>query len=148
MDARDGYGWDSHIHSDDVKNHLLPTFDQTCATLLTDLDERGMLDETLVVAIGEMGRTPIASPRWGRAVPEQFLFLAARCAVRARGGSTYGASDKDAAHPIDHPVSPERLAATIYYRLGIDPELRLPDQQGRPSTVIVDGARPVLDLFT
>jgi Protein of unknown function (DUF1501) len=145
-DACDGYGWDSHIHSDDVKNHLLPTFDQTCSALLTDLDERGMLDETLVVAIGEMGRTPIASPRWGRG-HWSTLFPAILAGAGVRGGSIYGASDKDAAHPIDHPVSPERLAATIYHALGIDPELRLPDQQGRPSTVIVDGARPVLDLF-
>ncbi len=65
-DACDGYGWDSHVHSDDVKEHLLPTFDQALSALLIDLNERGLLAETLVVAVGEMGRTPIASARWGR----------------------------------------------------------------------------------
>ena len=64
-DACDGYGWDSHVHSDDVKNHLMPTFDQALAALLTDLDERGLLAETLVVALGEMGRTPLADAAVG-----------------------------------------------------------------------------------
>src|SRR5207249_3689571 len=62
-DACDGYSWDSHLHSFDVQNHLLPTFDQALAALLTDLDERGLLGETLVVALGEMGRTPLANPQ-------------------------------------------------------------------------------------
>jgi hypothetical protein len=58
----------------------------------------------------------------------------------------YGGSDKDAALPVDHPVSPERLAATIYHALGTDPGLRLDDPQGRPVS-IVERAEPVLDLF-
>ena len=57
-DAVDGYSWDSHLNSGDVKDHLLPTFDQAYSALLTDLHERGLLGETLVVALGEMGRTP------------------------------------------------------------------------------------------
>ena len=65
-DCVDGYSWDSHRNSDDVKKNLLPTFDQGCATLISDLDERGLLDETMVVAIGEMGRTPKANKNWGR----------------------------------------------------------------------------------
>src|SRR5487761_1635105 len=65
-DAPDGYSWDSHVHSDDVKRHLLPGFDQAFSSLVIDLDERGLLDDTLVVAIGEMGRTPNPTPRWGR----------------------------------------------------------------------------------
>ncbi len=145
-DACDGYGWDSHLHSDDVKNHLLPTFDQTCAALLSDLDERGLLAETLVVALGEMGRTPTASPRWGRQ-HWSTLFPALLAGAGVRGGSTFGALDKDAAYPIDHPVTPERLAATIYHALGVDPELRVLDPQNRPTTVVVDGARPILELF-
>ena len=64
-DACDGYGWDSHVHSDDVKNHLMPTFDQALSALLTDLDQRGLLAETLVVALGEMGRTPLATAAVG-----------------------------------------------------------------------------------
>nr|MCU0942501.1 glutamine-hydrolyzing GMP synthase [Hydrogenophaga sp.] len=65
-DCPDGYGWDSHIHSEDVKNHLLPSFDRGLSSLLVDLDERGMLDDTLVVALGEMGRTPQPTGNWGR----------------------------------------------------------------------------------
>ena len=145
-DACDGYGWDSHMHSNDVKNHLMPTFDQTCAALLTDLDDRGLLDETLVVVLGEMGRTPVATPSWGRG-HWSTLFPAILAGAGIRRGGLYGTSDKDAAYPIDHPVSPERLAATVYHALGIDPDLRLPDLQGRPSPIIVDGAQPVLELF-
>src|SRR5690606_28475743 len=57
-DCVDGYSWDSHRNSDDVKQHLLPTLDQALSALLCDLDDRGLLDETLVVCLGEMGRTP------------------------------------------------------------------------------------------
>jgi hypothetical protein len=144
-DACDGYGWDSHVHSDDVKDRLLPTFDQALSALLIDLDERGLMAETLVVAVGEMGRTPLANPRWGRG-HWSTLFPAVLAGAGIRGGTTYGGSDKDAAQPIDHPVSPERLASTIYHALGIDPETRFTDPQGRP-VAIVDRAEPVLDLF-
>src|SRR5262249_8574230 len=144
-DACDGYGWDSHVHSDDVKQHLLPTFDQGLAALLSDLNARGLLEETLVVALGEMGRTPQATPRWGRG-HWSTLFPAVLAGAGIRGGTVFGTSDKDAAHVVDHPVSPESLAATIYHALGIDPELRVADPLGRP-VPIVDGGRPILDLF-
>jgi hypothetical protein len=144
-DCCDGYSWDSHIHSNDVRNHLLPTFDQALAALLVDLDERGLLEETLVVALGEMGRTPRGTPTWGRG-HWSTLFPAVLAGAGIRRGAVYGASDRDAAFPIDRPVSPEDLAATIYHALGIDPHLQLPDAQGRPTTILEDG-RPVLDLF-
>lgn len=144
-DCCDGYGWDSHVHSDDVRNHLLPTFDQALAALLTDLGDRGLLDETLVVALGEMGRTPQPTPRWGRG-HWSTLFPVLLAGAGVRGGSLHGASDKDGAYPIDHPTSPESLAATLYHALGIDPRLRLLDKEGREVSV-VDGGRPVLDLF-
>jgi Protein of unknown function (DUF1501) len=137
-DACDGYGWDSHVHSDDVKNHLMPTFDQGLSALLIDLEQDGLLAETLVVAVGEMGRTPLATPRWGRG-HWSTLFPAVLAGAGIRGGTTFGTSDKDAAHPVDHPVSPESLAATIYEALGISPDLRLPDQQGRPVPIVQDG---------
>jgi hypothetical protein len=144
-DACDGYGWDSHVHSDDVKNHLMPTFDQGFAALLTDLHQRGLLAETLVVALGEMGRTPLANARWGRG-HWSTLFPAVLAGAGIRGGTVYGASDKDAAHVVEHPVTPENLAATIYHALGIPSDLRLNDHQGRPIP-IVEGGKPVLDLF-
>jgi Protein of unknown function (DUF1501) len=144
-DACDGYGWDSHVHSDDVKDRLLPTFDQALSALLIDLNERGLLAETLVVAVGEMGRTPLGNSRWGRG-HWSTLFPAVLAGAGIRDGIVFGGSDKDAAQPIDRPVSPERLAATIYHALGIDPQMRLTDPQGRP-VPIVEQAEPVFDLF-
>lgn len=123
----------------------MPTFDQGLAALLTDLDQRGLLQETLVVALGEMGRTPLGTPRWGRG-HWSTLFPALLAGGGVRGGTTYGSSDKDAAHVADHPVSPESLAATIYHALGISSELRVPDQQGRP-VPLVEGAQSILPLL-
>lgn len=144
-EAVDGYSWDSHVHSDDVKKHLLPGLDNALASLLTDLDERGLLDETLVVCLGEMGRTPSASDRWGRG-HWSTLFPAVIAGAGVRGGVCYGSTDKDAAYAIDKPVKPEDLAATIYHALGIDHHLQVPDALGRPVSV-VDGGRPLTELF-
>lgn len=145
-DCVDGYSWDSHRNSDDVKKHLLPTFDQAYAALLRDLDERGLLSETLVVTTGEMGRTPRANAQWGRD-HWSTLFPAVLAGAGIAGGSIYGKSDKDAAYPIENPVSPEDLAATIYYALGIDHEIRVADAQNRP-TQIVDGGSPVTRIWS
>jgi hypothetical protein len=144
-DCVDGYSWDSHRNSDDIKKHLLPTADQAVSTLIADLDERGLLDETLVVCLGEMGRTPRANANWGRD-HWSTLFPALLAGGGVRGGALYGASDKEAAYPVDHPVKPEDLAATIYSALGIDPDLRLPDAQGRPTPLIEEGT-PVEAVF-
>lgn len=144
-DCVDGYSWDSHRNSDDIKQHLLPTADQAVSTLISDLDERGLLDETLVVCLGEMGRTPRANATWGRD-HWSTLFPALLAGGGVRGGALYGASDKEAAYPVDHPVKPEDLAATIYSALGIDPDLRLPDAQGRPTPLIEEGT-PVEAIF-
>lgn len=137
-DCCDGYSWDSHLNSDDVNKHLLPTTDQAVATLLDDLKDRGLLEETLVVLVGEMGRTPKGNANWGRD-HWSTLFSCMLAGAGIRGGALYGTSDKDAAYALDPPVSPEDLAATIYTALGIDPELRLPDAQGRPAPIVEDG---------
>ena len=144
-DCTDGYGWDSHRNSDDVLSHLLPTFDQSCSALLADLDERGLLDETLVVALGEMGRTPHAKANWGRD-HWSTCFPALLAGAGIRGGIVYGKSDREAAYPIEKPVSPEDLAKTLYWALGVNPDLMLQDRQNRP-VPLVDGGRPLLDLF-
>jgi hypothetical protein len=145
-DCVDGYSWDSHRNSDDVKKHLLPTFDQAYSALIRDLDERGLLDETLVVATGEMGRTPKANSQWGRD-HWSTLFPAVLAGGGIPGGRVYGKSDKDAAYAIENPVTPEDLAATIYHALGIDHEMRVIDAQNRP-TPIVDGGSPVTELWS
>lgn len=144
-DCVDGYSWDSHRNSDDVKNHLLPTFDQGCSALITDLDERGLLDETLVVAIGEMGRTPKANAGWGRG-HWSTCFPALLAGGGIRGGIVYGKSDGHAAYPDENPVTPEDLAKTIYWALGVNPDLFLPNREGRPIP-IVEGGKPQTQLF-
>ncbi|MBI1310126.1 DUF1501 domain-containing protein [bacterium] len=144
-DAPDGYSWDSHQHSNDLRDHLLPKFDQSFAALLTDMEDRGLLDETLVVVVGEMGRTPKPTAAWGRG-HWSYCFPAILAGAGIRGGITYGASDKDAAYPVADPVSPEDLAATIYDCLGISHEIQIPDAQGRPTTIL-EGGQPLRSLF-
>jgi hypothetical protein len=145
-DAPDGYSWDSHQHSKDLEKHLLPGFDQSLSALLDDLKERGLLDETLVVCVGEMGRTPKPdNSQWGRG-HWSYCFPALLAGAGVRGGSAYGRSDKDSAYPADKPVSPEDLACTIYDAMGIDPHGFIPDKQNRPVT-LVDGGRSLHDIF-
>ncbi|MEC9091613.1 MAG: DUF1501 domain-containing protein [Planctomycetota bacterium] len=145
-DCVDGYSWDSHRNSDDVKKHLLPTFDQGCSALLGDLKQRGLLDDTMVIAIGEMGRTPKANPAWGRD-HWSTLFSALIAGGGVNAGSVYGKSDPIAAYATENPTSPEDLAATIYWRMGIDPGLMLPDALGRP-TPMISGGNPLKAIFT
>jgi hypothetical protein len=144
-DCCDGYSWDSHVHSDDVKKYLLPTFDQATAALLDDLSSRGLLEETLVVAIGEMGRTAAPTPRWGRS-HWSYLFPALVAGAGVKQGFVLGKSDKNGEYIVDRPVTPEDLAATIYQSLGIDPETMLTDPLGRPIR-LVDGGQVVHELF-
>lgn len=131
-----------------MKNHLLPGLDLGFSALLDDLADRGLLDETLVFVAGEMGRTPKFQNRgqqdgrdhWSYCYP--CLFAGAGI----RGGITYGESDKDAAYPVSDAVSPADLAATIYQSLGISPDLRIPDAQGRPVPLVENG-RALSTLF-
>ena len=145
-DCVDGYSWDSHRNCQTLDKHLLPTTDQALSALLTDLDDRGLLDETLVVCMGEMGRTPKASPGWGRG-HWSTLFPAVLAGAGIRRGGLYGQSDNDAGYAVTKPVSPEDLAATIYHALGIDHEIRVPDAQGRPTHIIANNGEPVMELF-
>jgi len=145
-DAPDGYSWDSHRTSKDLEKWLLPGFDQAYSALLTDLDDRGLLDETLVVAVGEIGRTPKPdTPAWGRG-HWSYCFPCLLAGAGIKGGTLWGTSDRDAAYPAENAVSPEDMAATIYEALGVGHDIRLPDAQGRP-TEIVDGGEPLRQLF-
>jgi hypothetical protein len=144
-DAPDGYSWDSHVHSEDMRNHLLPGLDQAFSALLDDLSERGLLDETLIVCVGEMGRTPQATSSWGRG-HWSFCFPAVLAGGGIRGGALVGRSDKQAAWPLDRPVRPQDLAATIFQALGIAPDTRIHDAFDRPIPV-VDAGRPLVELF-
>lgn len=142
-------GWDSHEGlAGTLKDHLLPGLDQGLSALLDDLDDRGLLDETLVVCVGEMGRTPKFENRGNSDGRDHwsFCFPCLLAGGGIRGGTTYGRSDKDAAHPIERPVSPEDLACTIFGALGIDPHQFIPDKQGRPQA-LVHGGRSLEELF-
>ena len=126
------------------EKYCLPPLDQAYSALLEDLSARGLLDETLVVMLGEFGRTPKINPAQGRD-----HWGACQSVVLAgggiRGGQVYGASDQHAAYPKNNPVSPEDVIATMYRALGISPESLVYDQQRRPHK-ICEG-RPLVELF-
>jgi hypothetical protein len=141
--------WDMHSCLERVmKDHLLPGLDFGLSALLDDMKDRGLLDETLVFVAGEMGRTPTFKNRGAQDGRDHwsYCFPALFAGAGTHGGTMYGESDKIAAYPVTHPVSPADLAATIYESLGISPELRIPDPQGRPVN-LVDGGRPLSELF-
>lgn len=129
---RDDAYWDTHKDNFNLhKNTLLPNMDRGMAALLEDLDARGLFDETLVVWLGEFGRTPKINRDAGRD-----HWAACNSVVLAGagvpGGLVIGASDRLAAYPTRDPVTPEDLAATIYHLLGIDPSTQLRTTDGRP----------------
>ncbi|MBI3462998.1 MAG: DUF1501 domain-containing protein, partial [Planctomycetes bacterium] len=105
--------------------------DQAVAALLDDLAARGLLAETLVICMGEFGRTPKINRYAGRDHwPHVQSILLAGAGIR--GGSVYGASDKTGAYPADSPVSPPDLVATILYLLGVPPDLELRNRTDQP----------------
>jgi hypothetical protein len=138
--------WDTHGDNfNQLKNRLMPPADAGFAALLDDLDARGLLEETLVVWVGEFGRNPKITP--GNAGREHWprCYSAALAGAGIRGGHVHGASDRWGAYPARDPVHPEDLAATIYHALGIDPATEVRDPLDRPLR-ITEG-RPVTTLF-
>lgn len=125
---------------------LVPTFDLAFAALVGDLAERGMLDETLVVAMGEFGRTPKVNPQGGRDHWPR-VFSVAMAGGGVRGGQVIGASDRVGESPADRPISPSDLARTIYTLLGIDPDRELRTADGRP-VPINQGGQVVRELMS
>jgi Protein of unknown function (DUF1501) len=123
-----------------------PWFDHGYSALLSDLHERGMLENTLVVAMGEFGRTPKINPAGGRDHwPQCWTITFAGGGVK--GGQVVGSSDEIGAYPKDRPVTPAEVAATIYHALGIDLEHEFPGPQGRPIPVVDYGVKPIMELF-
>ncbi|QDU95953.1 DUF1501 domain-containing protein [Lignipirellula cremea] len=123
----------------------LPRLDQALAGLLTDLKDRGMMENTLVVVMGEFGRTPkilTQEPPGRQHWPKCFSAIMAGCGIR--GGAVYGKSDKDGAYVESHPVRPEEMAATIYHALDIP--LNEPQNNSGISRPITTG-KPLLELF-
>jgi uncharacterized protein (DUF1501 family) len=143
--------WDCHADGgslastlDDYRRTLCPAFDAACSALLEDLKQRGLLDSTLVLAMGEFGRTPLINSRGGRDHwPGVWSVLLAGGGVR--GGQVVGSSDHLGAEPTDRPTTPAEVAATVYHALGIDLHTTLPGPDGRPVPVVE--AAPVRELF-
>jgi uncharacterized protein (DUF1501 family) len=140
-----GQNWDAHFNNaGQHKNHLLPQADQSLSALIEDLDERGLLDSTLIVALGEFGRTPKINGQGGRDHwPDCYSVLLAGGGVT--GGAVYGASDRLGAYPAVDAVTPGDLAATIFWRFGIDPAAEIHDQTGRPHRLAA--GEPIRSLF-
>lgn len=137
--------WDTHGGNfSALKNTLLPTTDHALSVLLQDLAERGLLDETLVVWMGDMGRTPLVNKGAGRD-HWSFCYSIVMAGGGIQGGLVHGSSDRNAAYPASQPVSPADVAATIYHLLGIDPRSHVTDQQGRP--LAITPGEPVDALF-
>jgi hypothetical protein len=124
--------WDTHAqNADRLQDFLCPMFDVTFDALMNDLADRGLLSETLVVVVGEFGRTPKINAvggrdHWGH------VFSAAFAGAGVRGGSVVGASDKNGAYPVTDPISGGDFTATIYHLLGIDPHGMFRDKADRP----------------
>ncbi|WP_165070715.1 DUF1501 domain-containing protein [Paludisphaera rhizosphaerae] len=140
-----GQNWDSHAKNfEQHRDHLLPPMDRGLSALIEDLDARGLLESTLIVALGEFGRTPRINSTAGRDHwPDCYTAVLAGGGVR--GGAVHGVSDRFAAQPASDPVSPADLAATIFWRFGLDPACQIRDPEGRPFP-LADGT-PLTHMF-
>jgi len=138
--------WDTHGDNfNQLKTRLLPPFDQALATLLSDLDERGLLGETLVIAVGEFGRTPKINEGGGRD-HWSGAFSALFAGAGVRGGQVIGASDAHAAYPATRGWYPADLGATVYSALGIDPGSHVYDRLGRGHRI--NGGQVITPLYS
>ena len=138
--------WDTHTQNFKIlQKNKLPGFDQTMSALMSDLQTRGLLDETLVVVTSEMGRTPRINANAGRD-HWTFCYGSLLAGAGIQGGTVYGSSDSQAAYVKDKPVRPADLNATIYRTLGIDPGLRVPDHGNRPNE-IAQGGREISEIM-
>lgn len=139
--------WDTHVLGfDSLRRGFLPRWDQAYAALIQDLDERGLLPTTLVVAWGEFGRTPRVNKDAGRDHYPN-VFSAALAGGRIQGGRVLGASDSHGAFPRDNPKPPHDVLATIYQHLGIDTRKSYRTPSGRPVPVLPKG-EPLRELFS
>jgi hypothetical protein len=144
LNGGSGDMWDTHSDNfNRLKNNLLPVWDQGCSALLNDLQDRGMLDETLVVFLTEFGRTPKINGSAGRDhYPNVYSVALAGGGIR--GGRIYGSSDINGAYPRNNPCTPADLHATIFNALGIHPNSEIHDPLGRPLAICEGEPLPLL----
>ena len=144
-------GWDTHGDNfNQLKNRLLPITDQAVPTLIQDLQSRGLLDETLIVWMGEFGRSPKVqnTKQFGADGRDHWPYC--YTVLMAGGGITpgavYGSSDRIGAYPATLPVTPDDIAATMFWALGIDPATEVQDPLGRPLPIAA--GKPLTGLFS
>lgn len=129
-----------------MKEIVAPMYDQGYSALIQDLADRGMLDKTLVCNLAEFGRTPKINPAGGRDHwPQCWTTYFAGGGVK--GGQVVGKSDEIGAYPVERPVNPSEIAATIYRSLGLDLETHLPGPNSRPFPLVDYGTRAITELF-
>jgi len=149
-------GWDTHDNlytrlkegytGARVPVGLIPSLDIALSALVEDLEQRGLLEETLVIVMGEFGRTPKLNTLGGRDHWPR-VFSVMMCGGGIRGGTIVGASDSVGESPADRPVTPSDLACTVYHLLGIDPAAMLHTPDGRPVRITADGSRPISEVL-
>ena len=147
----DSPSWDCHADGgslrtnlNDIRDTVAPSFDTAFAALLTDLETRGLLDSTLVVATGEFGRTPKLNSNGGR---DHWAgcWTALVAGGGVKGGRVIGRSDRTGSEPADRPVSPQELVSSIFHALGVPPDATIPGPDGAP--VAVYPGAPVAELI-
>ena len=144
LNGGSGDMWDTHADNfNRLKNRLLPVFDQGASALLTDLQQRGTLDETLVVMLTDFGRTPKINGSAGRDhYPNVYSIFMAGGGIQ--GGQVYGSSDANGAYPRNNPCGPADAHATIFQALGISPQAEIHDTLGRPFAISEGRVLPLL----
>jgi arylsulfatase A-like enzyme len=135
--------WDTHFrHYERLKDELLPGLDAALTALLTDLEDRGMLDDTLVLCLTEHGRTPKITLNTPRGVGREHWSNVYSTLLAGGGitrGNVIGVSDREGAFVKDNPISPKDVLCTIYHLLGVDPHTTVPDVTGRPYPLVAEG---------
>lgn len=135
-------GWDHHSDLFASLTKRLPSWDQTVATLISDLDQRGLLESTMVIALGEFGRTPKISTLAGQTKAGRDHWANAMSVLFAGGGTpggqVIGATDRNGFAAVERVLSPENFAATVYSKLGISPNTMLYTPEGRPTHIVSD----------
>jgi hypothetical protein len=144
-----GDAWDTHVnHYPRMIDQLLPPFDQAYSGLILDLEQRGLLEDTLVVCLSEHGRTPkLANVTGGGRDHWSQAYSALFAGGGIARGRVVGATDRQAGQVKDRPVSPKELLATMYHLLGVDPHTRVPDRANRPVSLVPDDAEPVAEML-
>jgi hypothetical protein len=141
----DNHSWDMHVDlSKRMKNQAGPMLDSALTALFTDLDERGMLEDTLVIAVGEFGRAPqrgVSTSGNGNSADGRdhwpYCYTAAVIGAGVKRGFVYGKSDKTASGPLENPVHPCDLLATIYHAVGLDPAQMIYNHLNQPREMVV-----------